>query len=89
MASIVSELMGAMDLDKDGVVNMCDFMAWSRLHSLEAVVEDYCRCGCLLVCVQECVCGGGGICMCVCILTCMSVRVCGRVRSCVPALVSA
>ena len=39
---IVSELMQAMDMDKDGVVNMCDFMAWSRLHSVGAFVEDYC-----------------------------------------------
>ena len=51
---IVSELMQAMDVDKDGVVNMCDFMAWSRLHSVGAFVEDYCRFLCALVCVCVC-----------------------------------
>ena len=63
---IVSELMQAMDVDKDGVVNLCDFMAWSRLHSVGAFVEDYCRFLCALVCV------------CVCRFACVRVRRSGK-----------
>ena len=41
VADIVSELMVAMDVDKDGIVSMDDFLAWSNLHNLEAFVEEF------------------------------------------------
>lgn len=41
VTEMVSELMVAMDLDKDGIVSMDDFLAWSNSHSLEGFVEEY------------------------------------------------
>jgi len=41
VSEIVSELMVEMDVDKDGVVSMDDFLAWSNAHSLEGFVEDF------------------------------------------------
>ena len=41
VSDIVSELMTAMDVDKDGVVSLDDFLAWSNMHNLEGFVEDY------------------------------------------------
>jgi len=38
---IVVELMVAMDVDKDGVVSMEDFLSWSNVNNLEAFVEEY------------------------------------------------
>jgi hypothetical protein len=41
VSEIVSKLMVAMDVDKDGIVSMDDFLSWSNRHSLEAFVEEY------------------------------------------------
>ena len=41
VTGIVSELMQAMDIDKDGVVSMDDFLVWSNANNLEAFVEEY------------------------------------------------
>jgi len=41
VAEIVADLMLKMDVDKDGVVSMSDFMQWSNVNKLEGVVEDY------------------------------------------------
>ena len=41
VTEMVAELMVAMDLDKDGIVSMDDFLAWSNMHSLEGFVEEY------------------------------------------------
>ena len=38
---IVSQVMSAMDVDKDGVVSMDDFMQWSRVNNLETLVDEY------------------------------------------------
>ena len=37
---IVASLMVSMDLDKDGIVSMDDFLAWSGSNLLETVVDD-------------------------------------------------
>jgi len=41
VSDIVSKLMAVMDIDKDGVVSMDDFLAWSSKNSLEAFVEEF------------------------------------------------
>ena len=37
---IVQNLMGEMDVDQDGIVNLDDFMAWSATNKLETLVDD-------------------------------------------------
>jgi len=41
VVGIVSELMQAMDIDKDGIVSTDDFLAWSSKNSLEGFVEEF------------------------------------------------
>jgi len=41
IADITKDLMLAMDLDKDGIVSIEDFMAWGRINNLESLVDDY------------------------------------------------
>jgi len=41
VSEIVSELMVVMDVDKDGVVSMEDFLVWSNAHSLEGYIEEF------------------------------------------------
>ena len=38
---IVSEAMTQMDLDNDSIVSMNDFLEWSRVHDLDALVDDF------------------------------------------------
>lgn len=41
VVDIVKEAMEQMDLDKDGVVSMQNFMQWSCTQNLETLVDDY------------------------------------------------
>ena len=41
VVDIVSEVMAAMDVDKDGIVSMDDFMQWSRVNNLETLVDEF------------------------------------------------